>query len=310
MSKLKKSLAFTSGAVALLGIGLATRNTLFIKKSKKEFPRLGKFCNVQGSSIHYFCEGAGKTVAFIHGEQGDMYDFYLSPLWSKLKKDHQLIAVDRPGYGYSSRADWKDYGFRNQGEIIHQTLKLIGAQKPLLVGYGESCGIVLAMLMEHQDMYSGAVLIDEKLPHKIELNDKINTAPLLGKLLLWTISPVIAQKKANDRNKNLELPRENLKKSIMLDTLPNTILSSSQDKEFMKIDELKTLSEISKKISLPVTFIKRYDDLNNPNDFISQLNLESLIARLHTVSADDLKSNSIPLTNSEKIITEINKILK
>ncbi len=308
MSKLKKSLAITSGAFALIGLGLATKNTLNIKNSKREFPRLGKFCNVQGSSIHYFSEGEGKPLVFIHGENGDIYDFYLSPIWSQLKKTNKLFALDRPGYGYSTRADWKDYGFRNQGEIINQTLRLIGISKPILIGYGESCGIILAILMEHQNKYSGAILIDEKLPNKIDLVDKINTLPLLGKLLLWTISPVIAQKKANNKNKNSDLPRENIKKSVMLDILPNTILSNSQDKEFMKIEELKNLSEISPKITIPVIFIKK--QIDSESALINQLNLEKLISNMHIVSEKDINSKNIPLLNSQKIIDEINKILK
>lgn len=310
MAKLKKSLAFTSGAIALLGIGLATRNNLFAKKSKENFPRLGKFCNVQGCSIHYFTEGSGRPVVFIHGEHGDIYDFYLSPLWSKLKNSFQLTAIDRPGYGYSTRAEWKDYGFRNQAEIIHQSVKLLNLKKPLLIGFGEGCGIVLAMLMEHQDKYSGAILIDEKLPEKLELNDKVINAPLIGKMLLWTVSPVIAQKKASNKLKESDMPRENYKKATSFDTLPNNILSSSQNKEFMKVDELKILSEICEKIHLPITFIKKYDTADEEIELINQLNLESLVDNLHIVEANDIKSDHIPLTNSEKIITEINKIFK
>jgi pimeloyl-ACP methyl ester carboxylesterase len=310
MTKLRKSLAFTSGAIALLGIGLATRNNLFAKKTKEDFPRLGKYCNVQGCSIHYFTEGNGSPVIFIHGEQGDIYDFYLSPIWAKLKKDFQVTAIDRPGYGYSTRAEWKDYGFRNQAEIIDQTIKLLNINKPILIGFGEGCGIILAMLMEHQDRYSGAILIDEKLPEKIELNDKIINAPLVGKLLLWTLSPVIAQKKANDKLKESELPRENIKKATSFDVLPNNILSNSQNKEFMKIDELKNLSEICDKIHIPVTFIKRKDTVDEEIELINQLNLEEMIDKLYIVSANDINSEHIPLTNSEKIISIINKILK
>lgn len=308
MPKLKKSLVITSGAFALLGLGLATRNNIFAKKSKQEFPRLGKTCSVQGCSIHYFAEGNGSPVIFIHGEKGDIYDFYLSPIWSKLKKNHQLIAIDRPGHGYSTRVDWKDYGFRNQGEIIHQSIKSLNLNKPLLVGHGEGCGIALAILMEHQEKYSGAILIDDKLPEKSDLTDKFNTTPLLGKLLLWTISPVIAQKKAKDKFKEADLSRESIKKFTTVDTLPDTILSTAQDKEFMKIDELKQLSEICSKISIPVTFVKR--QRSEESEMINQLNLESLISKLHIVSANDINSDYIPLTNSEKVIEEINKILK
>lgn len=310
MTKFKKSLAFTSGAIALLGIGLATRNNLLAKKSKEDFPKLGKFCNVQGCSIHYFTEGSGSPVVFIHGEQGDIYDFYLSPIWSKLKNSFQITAIDRPGYGYSTRAEWKDYGFRNQGEILHQTIKLLNLKKPVLVGFGEACGIIIAMLLEHQDNYSGAILIDEKLPAKRELNDKIVNAPLVGKLLLWTVSPVIAQKQANDKLKETDLPRENLKKATSFDVLPNSILSSSQDKEFMKIEELKTLAEIYDKVHVPVTFIKRKDTQDEEIELINQLNLEDIIDKLYISTAKDINSEHIPLTNSEKIISVIDKILK
>lgn len=313
MTKLKKSLAFTAftgGALALLGLGLAARNNLFIKKTKEDFPRLGKYCNVQGCSIHYFTEGDGKPLVFIHGEHGDMYDFYLSPLWPKLKKSFQVTAIDRPGYGYSTRVEWKDYGFRSQGEIIHQTIKLLGIKKPLLIGFGQGCGIILSMLFEHQEKYSGAILIDDKLPEKSDLNDKIINAPLLGKVALWTVSPILAQKQVNDKLKEIDLPRENAKKAASLDILPNSILSTAQDKEFMKIEELKTLAEICDKIHVPVTFIKRKDSDDEEIELINHLNLEEYIDKMYIVSANDINSENIPLANSEKIINTVNKILK
>lgn len=313
MTKFKKSLAFTAftgGAIALLGIGLAARNNFFVKRTKEDFPRLGKYCSVQGCSIHYFTEGSGVPIVFVHGEHGDTYDFYLSPLWSKLKKDFQLTAIDRPGYGYSTRAEWKDYGFRNQAEIIHQTIKLLGIKKPLLVGFGQGCGIILATLFEHQDKYSGAILIDEKLPEKSDINDKIINSPVVGKVMLWTVSPVLAQKQATDKLKEQDISRESAKKATSLDILPNSILSTAQDKEFMKIEELQTLTEICDKIHVPVTFIKRKDTDDEEIDLINHLNLEEYIDKMYIVSANDINSENIPLTNSEKIVSIINKILK
>ncbi len=304
MKNLKKPLAIAGSIFALLSIGLAFRNKRVLEKAKSSFPPLGKFCNIQGCSLHYYTEGKGPAVVLLHGEGGDMYDFYLSTLWNKLKENYQVFALDRPGSGYSSRAEWKDYGFKNQGEIIHQAIQLLGLENPLLVGYGESSGIVLSMLMEHEEEYKGAVLLDERLPSPPELNDKLASVPILGNIFLWTLSPVIAERKVLSATN--ELPH-NYKEKLRLTSKPMNLLSNAENKKFMQVEELEKLSSYHSNISKPVSVLHKESEANK--NLISSLKLEEIIPELKIISVSDV-SEPISFIGSEQVYEEVSWLLK
>jgi pimeloyl-ACP methyl ester carboxylesterase len=307
MKNLKKSLSIATGLFSLLGLGLALRTSNAIKKAENNFPALGKFCNIQGCAIHYFSEGNGPVIVLLHGENGDLYDFYLSPLWQKLKGNYRLIAFDRPGNGYSRRVNWKDYGFRNQGEIIHQAIQHLGLKDPLLVSYGESSGIVLSMLMEHEDSYKGAVLLEDKVTGETDLSDKIISLPVIGNLFLWTVYPVMAGKKVNTAIAATENSEEYRQKAKTLDNHPSKLLSSSENKKFMNIEELEKLSSLHSEIKKPVTVIHSGSSEGNGN-LTSSFKLANIVPHLKVIPVPG-SENLLSLADSDRVVDEINKLI-
>jgi pimeloyl-ACP methyl ester carboxylesterase len=123
-----------------------------------QYPPIGDFVTVQGVRIHYVDSGAGPAVVLLHGASSSLRDFDASIL-PELARDSRVIAIDRPGYGYSERPteNWPDP--TTQANLIHQALLALGVEQPILVGHSWSGSIVLSYLLDHPDHAGGGVLL-------------------------------------------------------------------------------------------------------------------------------------------------------
>ena len=90
--------------VLLLGIAGLYLYTLFIaKRVELGMPPEGSFITVMGNRIHYIEQGSGPdSILLIHGLSGVAQNFGYGVI-SELAKTHRVIAIDRPGSGYSIR---------------------------------------------------------------------------------------------------------------------------------------------------------------------------------------------------------------
>ncbi|HEY2571206.1 MAG TPA: alpha/beta hydrolase, partial [Solirubrobacteraceae bacterium] len=98
----------------------------------------GSFVRVAGMRIHYLERpGSGTPVVLIHGLPGTAEDFNaVTPLLA----GHRTIAIDRPGFGYSSNGYVK---FGRQIKVLAALLRQLHVARPILVGH--SYGGTLAL---------------------------------------------------------------------------------------------------------------------------------------------------------------------
>ncbi len=94
------SIAFL--AIALVGgyFVLATRR--ISAQAERAVPASGKFLQLGRHNIHYADEGQGRPILFIHGLGAQLHHFRHT-LFSRLDDEFRLVALDRPGSGYSTR---------------------------------------------------------------------------------------------------------------------------------------------------------------------------------------------------------------
>ena len=71
-------------------------------QAEKLVPAAGKFIDIDGNRIHYVDAGEGPPIVFVHGLGAQLLQFR-HPLFDKFD-GYRLIALDRPGAGYSVRA--------------------------------------------------------------------------------------------------------------------------------------------------------------------------------------------------------------
>jgi pimeloyl-ACP methyl ester carboxylesterase len=116
---------------------------------------VGAFVQVGSLRIHYIERpGSGTPVVLIHGLPGTAEDFNeVTPLLA----GHRTIAIDRPGFGYSTGGY---VPFNRQLRTIHELLVALHISKPILVGHSYGGTIALGFAERYPGEVRGLVLVD------------------------------------------------------------------------------------------------------------------------------------------------------
>ena len=123
-----------------------------------EFPPLGQITEVNGVPFHYVDRGEGPAIVLIHGSSGNLRDFTFSMV-DKLADRYRVIAVDRPGMGYTGRLGGRTESISDQAAFIVAAMAQIGVEKPIVLGQSYGGAVALAWALEHPDSLSALVLV-------------------------------------------------------------------------------------------------------------------------------------------------------
>jgi pimeloyl-ACP methyl ester carboxylesterase len=126
--------------------------------AERKVPPSGKFVDIEGNRIHYVEAGQGRPILFIHGLGAQLHQFRHT-LFDRLESDFRLIALDRPGSGYSVSARGAGAGISEQARVIVDLMEKLGVERPLIVGHSLGGIIALAIAVEHPDRLSGLALL-------------------------------------------------------------------------------------------------------------------------------------------------------
>jgi pimeloyl-ACP methyl ester carboxylesterase len=115
----------------------------------------GSFAQVGKLRIHYIEHpGAGTPVVLIHGLPGTAEDWNAV---TPLLRGHRTIAIDRPGFGYSSGGY---VAFDEQLSTIHQLLAQLHVKRPVLVGHSFGGTVSIGYAERYPAEVRGLVLVD------------------------------------------------------------------------------------------------------------------------------------------------------
>lgn len=114
----------------------------------------GKFLQLAGLKLRYLERpGPEPAVLLIHGLPGTAEDFEdVTPLIG-----HRTIAIDRPGYGFSTGGY---FPFNRQIQAVRETIEKLHLGKPILVGHSYGGAISLAYAERYPTEVRGLVLVD------------------------------------------------------------------------------------------------------------------------------------------------------
>jgi pimeloyl-ACP methyl ester carboxylesterase len=151
---MRKALRLTLYALAALALVVVVLNWTYGRLPGEPKPQ-GSFVTVDGLRIHYFERaGAGTPVVLLHGLPGTAEDWnQVTPLLS----GHRTIAIDRPGFGYSSGGYVK---FGRQVEIVDDVLHRLHVARPILVGHSYGGTMALAFAERYPSELRALVLVD------------------------------------------------------------------------------------------------------------------------------------------------------
>ncbi|MEX2111920.1 MAG: alpha/beta hydrolase [Pirellulales bacterium] len=145
-----------------------------------------------GVKIHYVVEGEGEPVVLIHGFTANIdMQWKLPGIFSKLKQDYQVIALDNRGHGKSDKPhDPQQYG----PEMVNDVLRLmdrLNVAKAHVVGYSMGGFLTNYLVNNHPDRVVTATLggagwskaNDERTEFMSLLADSLDAGKGIGPLI-------------------------------------------------------------------------------------------------------------------------------
>jgi len=177
-------------AAVVAGLVWFAANTA--RKVEAAVPPVGKFMEIDGQKLHYLdTGGTGPVLVMIHGLGGTLRN-YTYALTDKLSGEFRIIAVDRPGAGYSVRPDDAPAKLSAQAATLAKFIRALGLKQPLLVGHSLGGALSLAIALDHPDCVGALALIapltqaQEEVPEPFQ--GLVIASPLLRKIIAWTLA--------------------------------------------------------------------------------------------------------------------------
>lgn len=145
--------ALTACAAAQSGVSAA--------QAEAAFPPLGRFYGAPGRTVHATDQGQGEGPPLIlfHGASGNLRDWTFS-IAPRLARSRRVIAMDRPGFGYSERpAEEGAWRPSAQAAQLRAAAREMGAEKPVLIGHSWGASVALAWALDAPEEVSGVVTV-------------------------------------------------------------------------------------------------------------------------------------------------------
>ena len=245
------------------GLGIATQ--LIVRQAEARYPATA-FVTLEETRLHYASEGSGSPVVFIHGGNGQLQDFTLSPVFGPVAAEFHAIAVDRPGLGYSEKPVNEDMTPDVQARLLREALEELGVERPLLVGQSWGGVVVLAYALDYPESVSGLVLMGVAPYPRERATDPfwaVARVPVIGDVLVRTVfvptghyllSPVLLKQSAGSFAPLDKVPPSFYDTNIALGLRPKQILSAAEESVVIPAS-LESLSERLREITVPVTVL-------------------------------------------------------
>jgi pimeloyl-ACP methyl ester carboxylesterase len=165
-------------------------------QAERRNPPRGRFVEIDGVRLHYVERGEGTPLVMLHGLGSMVEELVLSPAFALAAARYRVIAIDRPGYGHSSRPRGRWWGPRAQAALVHRMLAELGIERPIVFGHSFGALVALALALAHPAALRGAVLASGYYfpTGRIDVPLMAPPAiPVLGDLLRHTVSPLIGR---------------------------------------------------------------------------------------------------------------------
>lgn len=125
---------------------------------------------VAGRTLHYVQIGETDTlpsIVMVHGSPGALnaYDHYLAD--SLLNRHANLIAVDRPGFGYSDFGQ-TEASLKIQAQLIAAVLETLPATPKVLIGHSMGGPVIAKLAMDYPQLVDGLVLVAPSISPSLE----------------------------------------------------------------------------------------------------------------------------------------------
>ena len=194
-------LAVAIVAIAALVAAAALWTRYLGRDAEKLVPQAGRIQPVPGGAIHFVDLGPRKAppVVLIHGLSGQLQHFTYG-VTDLLKDGFRVIALDRPGCGYSERDSDARATLPEQARMIWAFLDALEVERPVLAGHSLGGAVALAMALKRPGETGALALICPLTHHQsgeIEAFKGLEVgSPLLRRMIAHTIAVPLARRNA------------------------------------------------------------------------------------------------------------------
>src|SRR6056297_2645250 len=184
------TLALLFGLVAALAAPVLF-SRFVAAQAERAVPPLGVITTIDATRLHWVERGEGHAVILIHGLGTQMRSLTF-PLLDDLARDFHVLAIDRPGSGWSDRREDGRVGLRADADTLAAFIRERGLERPLIVGHSLGGAAGLATAVHHPDLPGGLALVaplTALVEDPPEVFDPLEVySPLMRRLIAETVA--------------------------------------------------------------------------------------------------------------------------
>jgi pimeloyl-ACP methyl ester carboxylesterase len=179
--------------VALIALGFDVEHDIAIPPGVA-----GRHVSVDGQALRVADSGSGsKSVILLHGILGSVEDWEtVIPL---LETKYRVIAIDRPGHGYSAEPHENNTVAFN-ARIVSALIAMLDLNDVVVVGHSYGGSIALQLALENPPVLRGAVLVAPGSYPDLPAGflEKLMTAPLIGRGATRALIPLMGENRIRE----------------------------------------------------------------------------------------------------------------
>lgn len=184
------------GALAGLAAAGFVATQVGARAIEARWPATGRFVEVDGRRIHVQireAEGARRgDVVLIHGASGNSADMMVPLAGPLTKAGFRVFAPDRPGHGWSERADDDAASSpARQAAVLRAALSRLGVTRASVVGHSWGATVAAALALDHVEFVQGLALLAPvalEWPGGVSWYYDVAATPVLGRLFAETLA--------------------------------------------------------------------------------------------------------------------------